>query len=218
MWVGTVIHDIIDRVQKGELERSEDAVIEALEEAWREDVFPNRALERQRLRDARAMLVRWIHDRDTRDLELVSTEQGFEFPLDGAVIRGRIDSIYRQGDGRLRIVDYKTGRQPPTNEQLRQDLQLAAYFLAMRRVEELRKHGYPGVLELAFLGKDVHGTFKHCQFPPPKDYEEQAEEALLGLLGVVRSEDFGPSPEADCHFCDFKPICPVWPQGQEVAP
>ena len=33
----------------------------------------------------------------------------------------------------------------------------------------------------------------------------------------VRAEDFAPNPEADCMFCRFKPICPLWPEGAEVT-
>ena len=36
MWLGTVVHDIVDRVQRGDLERSEGAMLAALEDAWRE--------------------------------------------------------------------------------------------------------------------------------------------------------------------------------------
>jgi PD-(D/E)XK nuclease superfamily len=48
---------------------------------------------------------------------------------------------------------------------------------------------------------------------------EQAEkvvERLPDLIERVLTEDFRPSPEADCMWCKFKPLCPLWPQGQEL--
>ena len=221
MWVGTVVHDIVDRAQRGELERSEAAMLAALDEVWREDVFPNRALERQRYLDARKMLRLWLADETLG--EPVASEVGFEFPLDGSVIRGRIDAVYRLGEGGARVVDYKTSRSLPTGDEVQRSLQLGAYYLAMRRVPELAELGEPRILELAFLfheGSDP--GYKHMPVNPERigigEYEAWAESTILELLEAVRAERFAPSPEANCMWCRFKPICPVWPQGAEVLP
>ncbi|MGH3113189.1 MAG: hypothetical protein ACRDOP_06960, partial [Gaiellaceae bacterium] len=50
------------------------------------------------------------------------------------------------------------------------------------------------------------------------EYETWAEGTIRELLEAVRAERFAPSPQADCMWCRFKPICPVWPQGAEVTP
>ena len=222
MWLGTVIHDIIDRVQRGELEREEKAMEDALDAAWRPGVFPNRALERQRNLDARRMLRLWLADEGHGDV--VKSEEAFAFRLDGAEIRGRIDAVFRFGEGGLRVVDYKTARSTPTGDEVQQSLQLGAYFLAMRRVPELAALGEPRLLELAYLfheGSD--GGYKHYPVKPdrifdsPSEYEAWAEGRILELLAAVRAERFAPNPAADCMWCSFKPICPVWPQGAEVT-
>ncbi|MGH2723088.1 MAG: PD-(D/E)XK nuclease family protein [Actinomycetota bacterium] len=216
MWLGSLVHDIIDRIQRGDLERTEEAAFAALDEGWRRDVFANRALERQRHRDARRMLQRWLGDESLNGLELVASEQAFSFPLDGAVIRGRIDAVFRRGNGRLQVVDYKTSRVAIGREEAKRSLQLAAYYLALRRVPELRELGDPEVLALVFLGAEAYGTFKSREHSPRPGYEEWAEETIKGLLGEVRAERFAPSPEADCQWCRFKTICPMWPEGDEV--
>lgn len=220
MWLGSLIHDIIDRVQTGELERSGDAMTGALEAGWRPEAFPNRALERQRRLDAGKMLRQWLADQTTG--EPIASEVAFRFPIDGAVIRGRIDAVFPVGEGGLRVLDYKTSKYAPTQDQVRHSLQLAAYYLAMRRVPELAELGEPRVLELAFLfleGQD--GGYKHMSTTPERfdlgEYEEWAETTILELLSLVRAERFAPNPEAECRFCDFKTICPVWPQGSEVG-
>jgi superfamily I DNA/RNA helicase/RecB family exonuclease len=219
MWLGTVIHDIVDRAQRGDLERTAEALLAALDEAWREDVFPNRALERQRHLDAQRMLRLWLADETLG--EPLESEVKFEFPLDGAVIRGRIDAVYRVGEGGVRVVDYKTSKSYPTQDEVQRSLQLGAYYLAMRRVPELAELGEPRLLELAFLfheGSD--GGYKHMPINPERtgirEYEGWAERTILELLDAVREERFAPSPEANCMWCRFKPICPVWPQGAEV--
>jgi superfamily I DNA/RNA helicase/RecB family exonuclease len=217
MWLGKVVHAIIEDVNLGNLERSEEAVLRALAEAWEKERFPRRAIERQRRRDAETMLRNWLKGEGVGPER---SEQWFEFPIDGAVLRGRIDAVFRMENGHLRVVDYKTGRYPPTEEQVKEDLQLAAYFLALRRTEELKDLGEPRLLQLAFLleSRFREAFLQRSVRPADVDgYEEWAEETITHLLGRVRAEDFAPDPEADCRFCSFKPICPVWPQGAEVA-
>ncbi len=32
------------------------------------------------------------------------------------------------------------------------------------------------------------------------------------------SEAYRPNPAADCHWCDFKSLCPLYPQGRALFP
>lgn len=217
MWLGSLVHDIIDRVQREELPRDLEAMYGALDERWRPEVFPNRAIEHRRYLDARDMLVRWFHHEQA---EPEMSEVWFEFPLDGAVIRGRIDAIFRMNNGHVRVVDYKTSRFPISEREAKEDLQLAAYYLALRRTPELADLGETGYLQLAYLGKGHQQTGFVRRDVPPKtvrpDYEAWAEERIRELLQRIREEAFAPNPEANCDFCRFKPICPRWPEGGEV--
>ena len=48
---------------------------------------------------------------------------------------------------------------------------------------------------------------------------EEAQEALKRLPGLIEgvlAEDFRPNPEADCKWCKFKPLCPLWSEGKEL--
>ena len=216
MWMGSMVHRIIDRCQRGEIPRTVEALHAALEEAWNPAVFPNRAIEHRRFLDAKEILRRW-RDHESPDIE--RSEVGFRFPIDGAVLRGRIDAVFRMQNGHLRVVDYKTSRYAPSKEDAQKDLQLAAYYLALKRDPNLAGLGEPGYLELAYLGKaHFRSGFVKREVAPRRveGYEEWADGRLKELLARVRSEDFAPSPEADCTFCRFKTLCPVWPEGGEV--
>ncbi|MGH2683718.1 MAG: ATP-dependent helicase [Actinomycetota bacterium] len=216
MWMGSLVHRIIDRCQQGEIPRTVEALHAALEESWNPSVFPNRAIEHRRFIDAKDILKRWI-DHESPDIE--RSEVRFKFPIDGALLRGRIDAVFRMQNGHLRVVDYKTSRYAPTKEEAQNDLQLAAYYLALKRDPNLAGLGEPGYLELAYLGKaHFRSGFVKREVAPRKveGYEQWAEGRLKELLNRVRSEYFAPSPEADCTFCRFRTICPVWPEGGEV--
>ena len=47
------------------------------------------------------------------------------------------------------------------------------------------------------------------------DYEKENTERLTQLIAAVRREEFTPDPDADCNYCRFKTICPLFPEGAE---
>jgi DNA helicase-2/ATP-dependent DNA helicase PcrA len=57
-----------------------------------------------------------------------AVEAGFSLPLAGRLVVGRIDAVYDLGDGRWKVVDWKTGREAAD------PLQLAVYRLAWARL------------------------------------------------------------------------------------
>jgi RecB family exonuclease len=217
MWLGSVVHAVIDRVQKGEVARNEEAMLADLDAHWQTGIFPNRAIEHRKRLDAEAMLRRWlVYEQDRPEV----SEQTFSFPIKGGTLRGRIDAVFRMENGHVRVVDYKTGRYPITQESTKEDLQLAAYHLAVKRDEKLSGLGEPGMLQLAYLAVESsrEGFARRSLSPGTiEGYDTRAEQTIEDLSARVRAEEFAPSPEADCQWCSFKTICPVWPQGAEVT-
>jgi DNA helicase-2/ATP-dependent DNA helicase PcrA len=53
------------------------------------------------------------------------------------VVRGRIDAVFRDADGRWDLVDWKTGRRPSAAQLKTKAVQLAAYRLAWARLKEV---------------------------------------------------------------------------------
>lgn len=61
-------------------------------------------------------------------------EREIHLPFDGRIVVCKIDAVYDEPDGRVRIVDWKTGRAPKDDADLeRKQLQLALYRLAYAR-------------------------------------------------------------------------------------
>jgi hypothetical protein len=42
-------------------------------------------------------------------------------------------------------------------------------------------------------------------------------EGLPALVAGVLDERFEPSIDADCMWCQMKPLCPLWAEGREVG-
>ncbi|MCU1519416.1 MAG: helicase UvrD [Pseudarthrobacter sp.] len=53
------------------------------------------------------------------------------------VVRGRIDAVFRDADGRWDLVDWKTGRRPSASQLKAKSVQLAAYRLAWARLKDV---------------------------------------------------------------------------------
>jgi hypothetical protein len=74
-------------------------------------------------------------------------------------------------------------------------------------------------MQLVYPARVRHGRFTRVSQHPGPDYAGQVERRLLALLDGAAAESFDPDPHADCRMCAFKPICPMWPQGEEfLAP
>jgi DNA helicase II / ATP-dependent DNA helicase PcrA len=61
-------------------------------------------------------------------------EVPFETVVEGMLVRGRMDAVFRAGDGTWDVVDWKTGRLPSGPDAAAAAVQLAAYRLAWQRL------------------------------------------------------------------------------------
>ena len=66
----------------------------------------------------------------------IGVEVGFETILDGTVLNGRIDAVYRVGE-KCEVVDWKTGKSKQGKDLENAAIQLAAYRLAYARMNNL---------------------------------------------------------------------------------
>ncbi|HEY3505594.1 MAG TPA: UvrD-helicase domain-containing protein [Actinocatenispora sp.] len=67
---------------------------------------------------------------DWADRTPVAVEVPFATVVAGIVVRGRMDAVYAEPDGRYQVVDWKTGRRPEGADATAAAVQLAAYRLA----------------------------------------------------------------------------------------
>lgn len=122
---GTALHDVLERWTNsggGSLERLEQLANEMLAEQAKQ--FPLlRALWGPRARRALLWAGSEIHAREAVGWEVLAAEAGGQMTLSNSItITGRADRIDRhRDDGRLAIIDYKTGT-PPTGTKVKTGL------------------------------------------------------------------------------------------------
>src|SRR6266511_4355053 len=184
---------------------------ERFDPAW----FPSRAIAHQYWRDGMAMLELWHHGEAEQARQALRFEVAFEMEVAGHLVRGRIDRV-DPAEGGVILLDYKTARNPAAEDEARRSLQLAIYYLAALRDPELAALGPPVEMQLVYPAQARMGRFARVSQRPEPDHPELVERRLVPLLESAAAEAFDPSPHADCRFCAFKVICPMWPQGEDL--
>ncbi len=128
--LGTVIHAIAAEAAVGqpvaELEALLDEQLKTIDfgAPWLA------ANERERARAMLGVLVDWLAN-SRAELTHIGNELKFEVEVEGAVISGIVDRLEKDEDGRLVVIDLKTGKSKPSPKDLPELPQLGAYQLAI---------------------------------------------------------------------------------------
>jgi superfamily I DNA/RNA helicase/RecB family exonuclease len=223
--VGKIVHELIERCERGEIERTLDALVAALNARWDPKAFPSLAVsEAFRQLAIDKMLPNWVDH--FGGSPAIASEVEFSFEFEGATIVGVIDRIGRLENGGTRITDFKTGkadRAPKAEE----SLQLGVYYLAVTQDEELAEYRPVRAVDLAYLrGHWRTGEIVDPSWPISETggeaYQQAVREHLVQLIDHIRTleatEVYRPNPYANCYFCDFKSLCPLYPEGQPLFP
>ena len=222
--VGTALHDvaaaavteeITDAVELGD--RLEEALTRLdLGGAW------TTRRERARARDMLGTFLRWERSSRSRWV-LVDVEVPFSVVVpapapDGhpAVLTGRVDRLERDPDGRLVVVDLKTGRSKPAEDELARHPQLGAYQLAV--ASGAFGDGEPGGGVLVNLGTNAERARTQEQLPLGADADpdwagDRVRAAAAGMGGAV----FRALPGSACRICATRSSCPAVDTGRQVT-
>ncbi|MCL2780934.1 MAG: PD-(D/E)XK nuclease family protein [Actinomycetia bacterium] len=132
-------------------------------------------------------------------------------------LSGRVDRIDERG-GELVIVDYKTGRHPPGDDDARTSPALACYALATQRTlrracRRVELHHLPSGTVAAHEHTDESLARQIGRAEATADDIVAASDALDA--GADRDEAFPARPSSLCAWCDFRRHCAP---GQAAAP
>ncbi len=154
----------------------------------------------------RSVLDRYFTLEDPRRLEPADRELYVEALLDSKLLlRGFVDRVDVAPDGRIRVVDYKSGRSPAVGFEAKALFQMKFYALVIWRVRGV----VPSVLQLVYLG---NGEILRYE-PDEADLlaTERKVEALWTAISLARETgDWRPNPSRLCDWCSYKPFCPAY--------
>jgi putative RecB family exonuclease len=215
---GTTAHLALQRLfDDPETERTPERLYDLFRDAWTEirgedefeDLFEDTESEREWGVESMALLANYFSIEDPTTFEPEDRELDMLEDLDGIVIRGILDRIDRDTDGRLIIVDYKTGKAPPERFALSSFFALKIYALLIRN----RLGETPKELRLLYLnGPTLYRL-------PIDDRQLDAMDGQLRALWTaieraMAADRFPPRKGSLCNWCSYQEICPAFAQPQ----
>jgi len=213
--VGSAVHDVAQQVAEGlapaEAPAALDVELDGLDlgAGW----FDQRQRER-----AQEMLTKFLAWHARADRELVAAEEDFDVTVGRARLRGQVDRLERDGEGRLVVVDLKTGKTAPRD--VEEHGQLAAYQVAVAEGAFADHGSTTGGAALLQVGGSQKAAKEHVQAPLPADVD--ARETWAGELIATVGEgmggaEFAARTDTDCERCSFRRSCPMQESGRQVT-
>ncbi|MFD5076321.1 ATP-dependent helicase [Streptomyces sp. NPDC058371] len=227
---GNVVHVLADEVASGHTPADLAVLMERLDSVWNALAFDapwKSAQEKEHARVALERFLKW-HVMDRTGRTPVASEHDFDVTLEAGSyevrIRGSMDRVETDAEGRAYVVDFKTGKQAPSAADVARHPQLAVYQLAVAEgavddaFDGVRPE--PGGAELVQLRqgaaqKNGGETLPKVQAQEPLS-GEWVGDLLATAAGKVLDERFTPTTGQHCTHCAFRASCSARPEGRQV--
>jgi superfamily I DNA/RNA helicase/RecB family exonuclease len=210
--LGSLVHAVV-----ADSGRTEAQLFAELEKVWQQLPFDSPWYADNELERYRAMLSIFTTWREQTRGEL--TEVGTELDVTGLVadgadgprvqVRGRVDRLERDSEGRLVVVDVKTGKSPVTKADAQQHAQLALYQLAI--AEGVVQQGdQPGGGRLVYPAKPSRdGATERLQDPMGELDRQEWRNRVTAAAAATAGPHFVARINDGCANCPVRAMCPA---------
>ncbi|RYG43872.1 PD-(D/E)XK nuclease family protein, partial [bacterium] len=213
---GSSLHRALERFHNSEdvgVTTTQEAVA-ALEESWIDAGYSSSEEMAEAMGLGREIIEKaTTHHLEKRpDTKTLFVERQFRYDMNEFVLIGRLDRLDERADGELEIIDYKSGRQGVTTEEVAQDVAMGVYQLLIQRKFPDRK--VRATIMALRSGEEASASMTE---------EEMAIfEADIKLLCLeVLNKDWDeliPIFKPICPRCDFLPLCRRYEEFTEPEP
>ncbi|PZG16739.1 ATP-dependent helicase [Nonomuraea aridisoli] len=201
---------------------SEDLLGKRLDEVWKELDFGGAWYNRKQRKVAEQMIRKFLAWHEENPRELKAIEESFTAMVsEGVQIKGRVDRVEADDQGRAVIIDLKTGGSKPKAGEIDRHPQLGVYQLAAL-LGAFARHGMtePGGAALVQLGKagGKNAALEQQQGALADDKNPQWAEELVDTVATGMSGPFFQAKVNDgCRTCAARASCPVNDNGGQVC-
>ncbi len=218
--LGNLVHELAEAVPDGDVVLLRDLLARrfprlGLGSGWVADAERERA---ERMIGKLAEYVRRsVADRRT----LVATEQPVTVQVGRAQVSGMVDRLERDADGRLVVVDLKTGRSAPRQGDLARHAQLGVYQLAVEEGgfdQVAPDHAGSGGAMLVQLGGKTKGVGVQEQPALAQDDDPLWARRLVETVADgMAAAQFAATVNPMCRMCPVRRSCPIQLEGRQVG-
>lgn len=201
---GSTLHHVLQNFHEQGATHSTEELVSELAETWIGAGYETTEQE-QKHREAGEQIVQAYHtahqERVLAQTETIATEKTISWDMGNFRLSGRVDRIDRHADGRLEILDYKSGRWETTPEEVANDLAMCCYQLILQRL-------HPETSVFATIYCLRSGVQASAQLDAEQLDEFEHELRVLGNQILEQDyTDLEPVPVPACPTCDFLPRC-----------
>lgn len=207
---GSTLHRVLERfydTSDSGVTTTEE-VLAAYEESWIDAGYSSAEEKAEAFGEGKLILERHIEEqrKSVSDAKTLFVEKQLRTDLGEFVLLGRLDRVDQYPDGTYEVVDYKSGREGVTDEQVHDDIAMSCYQLLLRRK-------YPDHAVRATIIALRSGTSASAGLSDPE--LDAFEKDIRELGNRILNEDYPeltPHPKPLCTRCDFLPLCRKHPE------
>ncbi len=203
--IHAVLRDYYQNIMIGN-KLSDQQVDDLLKINWIREGYENAKHEKESFAKAHDVLRLYLDKHKNIQTKPAALEIPFEFPLQGIRIGGRIDRIDELSDGRIEIIDYKTGSNTPTEKEVAKNLQLTTYALAATVMSNPLLQKSPDKIILSLDYVEANKKFSTTR---TQEELEIAKTYLLEKSKEIAASDFLCSKSIFCQRCEYAMLCNV---------
>ena len=209
--LGSAIHAFAAKMVQ-EPGTSKEDLIANLESSWKLIDPDSGWVSASHLESAVTMLEKFVayHSKTTRTV--VDAEMRFDISLGRARIKGSVDRLEVEADGRLFIIDLKTGSSAISVKDAKENLQLASYQVGIAEGGFTQGTVSAGA-ELVYLGTDAAGATIRSQHTVDVEATKTKLNEIADGMGAAT---FFATINKRCKGCPVRKSCPVQSDGRTV--
>lgn len=209
---GIIMHDVLkslhDTARLTPLSESE--ILDYFSSRWQSEIYERPEEEAAAFSLAIRILKDYYSKNYPAKFNVLDLESFFSVPIPhGAeihTITGKIDRIDKIDNDAIELIDYKTSRKMPSQENIENNLQLAVYHLGLvQRWPYLSGQKRKIKVSLYFL---KHGE-KISAFKTNDDIKN-TRERIVKVIDDIKESDFKPKLNPLCNWCGYQSDCPLW--------
>ena len=225
---GTILHSVMEYLYSAPQFPPLDDTLKFFEQkwiaqTWQEKGYQSAEKEQEGFLEGQEIIKKYYQKHFAEGLHPLSTEMKIYADIDGLTVMGIVDRIDYLGNGKIAILDYKTGktlkREPDQLMFYQKLLENTPKLLPLVQARDIQIQRI-SIEKMLFyhLPTLTEDSFKPVSVTELNTFWKGALKTAENIL----AQKFEPTPsEQACKWCDYRGSCPVWnltQNSQEIVP